>query len=185
MVTCLLAIMDTFSSRGRKECIHGSNSTETTWISGHICKSSVACSSDFLYQTSSEQLREIVNLSKVLIDSIEAQSSCRFSLDAHVIFPLAVVGLRFRHRALSGEAVALLLNRRWREGVWDSWVVGRTMEWIADMEDEGLTDEEHHECVPGKNAAREVQMQHDVAGRKTTVSCLQLVRGMILFRGML
>lgn len=68
-------------------------------LAGHVCKSSVACSSDFLHETSTEQLNEIVNLSKILIDFTEAQSFCRFSLDVQVIFSLAVVDLRFRHRA--------------------------------------------------------------------------------------
>jgi hypothetical protein len=149
----------------------------------YACKSSVACSREFVYVESTQNLREIVDLARVVIEFSRAQSLCSFSFDVHVIFSLAVVGLRFRHRALRREAIAMLLERPWREGVWDSWVVGKAMQWVADLEDEKLTEEEGSlvEYVPENQVARDVRMLHDVAGRKTTVSCLQPVKGLEVF----
>jgi hypothetical protein len=144
---------------------------------GQACRSSVACSREFLYVQSVQYLREIIHLAREVIEWTKARSACSFSLDAHVIYPLVVVGLRFRHRALRREAIDLLQQKCWREGVWDSWVFGEMLQFVADVEDEGLADVSGgwHEHVPEDRVAREVQMQHNVAGRKTTVSCLQPV----------
>lgn len=149
----------------------------------HVCKSSVACSREFLYETSTHQLQQIIDMIKSLIKLSLKLPPCAFTFDVYAIFPLVVVGLRFRNRRLRREAISLLLESPWpwREGVWDSWVAGNATKWVADIEDEGLRDEEREcdcEHVPEDCVVQNVLMEHDVGGRKTTVSCLQPVREM-------
>jgi hypothetical protein len=37
----------------------------------------------------------------------------------------------------TADGVDLLLDRPWRAGIWDSWVMGKTIQRLADVEDEG------------------------------------------------
>ena len=49
------------------------------------------------------------------------------------------------------------------------------MRWLADVDNEGLPREV--EYVPEESAVTNVQMHHDDVRRRTTVSCLQPVKG--------
>ena len=139
-------------------------------VSGYLSKSTVACSRETFYGRFTKELTEIVELSKVLIEGSKSSTVPGFSFDVQVIVPLTTVGWRFRHRALRREAISLLLDYPRREGVWDGMVVGKAMEWLTSIEEEGLTDEEH---VPEEAVVKMFKMQNDSEAKITVVSCQQ------------
>lgn len=51
------------------------------------------------------------------------------------------------------------------------------MEWLADLEDEGLSSEDEIEHIPKDRVCADVKLTHDDVARTTTVSCLQPVLG--------
>jgi hypothetical protein len=56
-------------------------------------------------------------------------------------------------------------------------VVGRAIQWLADVENEGLSDEDQLEHIPKERAVADVRFSHDYVVRMTSMSCLQLVWG--------
>ncbi|KAF8858401.1 hypothetical protein BDZ45DRAFT_674003 [Acephala macrosclerotiorum] len=129
------------------------------------------------YGDNTELLREIVDLSRKVLapDKDDENPHSGFGFEGGVLTGLRTVGFVFRHRKLRREAVELLLERPWKEGLWDSYMLGKAMEWLADLEDEGLSEDEEH--VPEENVVKDFQMEQDEAGRRTIVTALQPVRG--------
>ncbi|KAE9369404.1 hypothetical protein N431DRAFT_560236 [Stipitochalara longipes BDJ] len=129
--------------------------------------------------TAKREPREILTLAKELLDSVRSRGEepGNFTFDMRVIVMLHSVGFVFRHRRMRRETIDLLLERPWREGLWDSWVTGKSMEWLADLEDEGLPSEEELEHIPRNRVCSDVKLTHDDFARTTTVSCRQPVLG--------
>jgi hypothetical protein len=121
--------------------------------------------------------REILTLAKEFLNSVRSRGEepGNFTFDMRVIVMLHSVGFVFRHRRMRREAIDLLLEKPWREGLWDSWVTGKSMEWLADLEDEGLPSEDELEHIPQDRVCSGVKLAHDDVARTTTVSCLQPV----------
>jgi hypothetical protein len=128
--------------------------------------------------TATKEPREILSLAKEFLHSVRAKGEGpEFSFDMRVIVMLHTVGFVFRHRKLRREAIDILIDRPWREGLWDSWVTGLGMQFIADLEDEGLPSEDELEHIPEERVVADVKMTHDDVARRTTVSCVQPVLG--------
>jgi len=49
------------------------------------------------------------------------------------------------------------------------------MEWLADLEDEGLPSEDELEHIPQDRVCSGVKLAHDDVARTTTLSCLKPV----------
>jgi len=129
--------------------------------------------------TASREPGEILTLVKEFLSSVRSRGEepGSFMFDMRVIVMLHSVGFVFRHRKMRREAIGLLLERPWREGLWDSWVTGKSMEWLADLEDEGLPSEDEMEHIPTERVCSDVKLTHDDVARTTTVSCLQPMLG--------
>lgn len=70
-----------------------------------------------------------------------------------------------------------MLDQPWREGLWDSWVVGQTMKWLADLEDEGLPSEDEMKHIPKERVVVDVKFTHDDVARTTKGSCIVMESG--------
>lgn len=126
------------------------------------------------FRAYTKELREVVELSKVLIDMLTLEPLSVAPLDMVVVLPLSVVGWNYRHRALRREAIDILSTLARREAVWDSGMNAKIMEWMAEIEEEGLEDEEY---VPEDVVANISNMEVDESQRTAIVSCLQGIKG--------
>ncbi|KAG0651528.1 Aspercryptin biosynthesis cluster-specific transcription regulator atnN [Hyphodiscus hymeniophilus] len=124
------------------------------------------------------ELKELVDIARILLRETNRELDLGVVFDMQIIVPLMTVGWVYRHRALRREAIQLLLRSPRKEGVWDGYVVGRMMAWLADIEEERLSfGEEEEEYVPEWAAARCIKMGFDTERREAHVSCLQPVKG--------
>jgi hypothetical protein len=130
--------------------------------------------------TATREPKEILTLAKEFLHSVRSRGDelGNFSFDMRVIVMLHSVGFVFRHRKSRREAIDALLYKPWREGLWDSWVTGKSMEWLADLEDDGLPSEDEVAHIPKESVCADVKLTHNDVARTTMVSCLQPVLGM-------
>jgi hypothetical protein len=61
-----------------------------------------------------------------------------------------------------------------KEGLWEFVMTGKIMQWMSDIEEEGLGDEK---CVPEDAVAKIMDMKVDSTQRTTQLSDIQGVRG--------
>ncbi|KAN0121988.1 hypothetical protein V8E51_000314 [Hyaloscypha variabilis] len=89
------------------------------------------------------RLVELVALIKHLLAQTD-ESDSGFSVEMNFLVPLIVVAKMFRHRASRKEAIRLLFAYPRREGLWDGVLVAKSLQWIAEIEEEGMPDEEEY-----------------------------------------
>jgi hypothetical protein len=87
------------------------------------------------------RLTELVDLIKALLEGCDDTG---FSVEMNFLVPLLVVAKMFRHRALRQEAIRLMFAYPRREGLWDGVLVAKYLQWIAEIEEENLGDEEEY-----------------------------------------
>lgn len=104
-------------------------------------------------------LAELIELIKKLLEGYDDSG---FSLEMTFLIPLTMVSYMFRHRALRQEAIRLLLSYPRREGLWDGMVIGEYSQWIAEIDEEELGDEEY---VPHDLASVLVEVDADKLNR--------------------
>jgi hypothetical protein len=92
------------------------------------------------YYGQTNMLAELIQLIKELL---EGYDDTGFSLEMTFLIPLTMVLYMFRHRGLRQEAIRLLLSYPRREGLWDGMVIGKYSQWIAELDEEELGDEEY------------------------------------------
>lgn len=126
------------------------------------------------YRKYTEHLEEVMSLSRALADAVSGEV---FSFDMVVILPLMVVGWCYRHRAVRREVIRRLGGMKRKEMLWDATLVGKMLEWIAEIEEEGLTDEEY---VPEDAVATMTGLLVDGDGKSALIKCRQRVRGTVL-----
>jgi hypothetical protein len=124
------------------------------------------------YRRYTKELKEIVALSKVLLDIGDSQI---FSLEMRFVLPLAVVGLNYRHRAMRQECIRILTPMSRREAIWDASMMGRIMSFQAEIEEEGLDDDE--EYVPEDGMSTIVHLKVDESTRTVFITCSVGIRG--------
>ncbi|CZR55781.1 uncharacterized protein PAC_05669 [Phialocephala subalpina] len=127
------------------------------------------------YGDNTEILTEIVELARKVRDTSDGEIDSGFGFEGGLITGLRTVGFVYRHRRLKRYAVQILLERPWKEGLWDSFIVGKAMEWLANLEDEGVSEDE--EYVPEEKVLKEFTMSQDEMGRRTIVTGLHAVQG--------
>lgn len=122
------------------------------------------------YYGQTARLAELVDVAKKLL---EDSSDSGFSVDMNFLIPLTVVAYMFRHRALRQEAIRLLFSYPRREGLWDGVLIGKYSQWIAEIEEEELGDEEY---VPHDLATVLTGVDHDSSKRTAKLVTYQKFR---------
>lgn len=128
-------------------------------------------------------LQELVGIARLLLDEADRNRNYMnggggggWTFDMQILVPLLTVGWIYRHRALRRVAIELLLRSPRKEGVWDGVVVGKVMQWLAGVEEEG-SEGGKGEFVEEEAMARCIRMGFDDVRREASVSCLQPVKG--------
>jgi hypothetical protein len=123
------------------------------------------------YYGQTARLTELTNLVKSLLES--GYNDHGFSIGVDFLAPLSVVSYLFRHRALRQEAIKLLLSYPRREGLRDGMLVGKYSQWVAEVEEEDLGDEEY---VPHDLATWLVAADHDPIRRTVRLAAFKKSR---------
>ncbi|KAE8454290.1 hypothetical protein EG329_005215 [Mollisiaceae sp. DMI_Dod_QoI] len=137
-------------------------------LSSYVWLASGSPTRSMYYRRYTKYLREIVELAKVLNAQ---QTEGSFSLDFRTVLPLMIVCCNYRHIAFRREIIQIFSEMPRREGVWDSALLGRIMNWVAEIEELGL--EEDEEYVPEERMAEIVEIKQDAASRSAFVVCRQ------------
>lgn len=124
------------------------------------------------YRRYEKELWEVIASVKDVIKLIIAGST--FACDQMVVLPLAVTGLNYRHRAVRREAISIFKTLVRREGVWDASMLGKIIEWMAEIEEAELGDEIY---VPEDGVAMIVDMKIDEPRRIVMVKCAKGIIG--------
>ncbi|KAE9381976.1 hypothetical protein N431DRAFT_425527 [Stipitochalara longipes BDJ] len=87
------------------------------------------------------RLAELIALVKHLLAQTEDTG---FSIEMNFLIPLIIVAKMFRHRVLRKEAIRLMFAYPRREGLWDGVLVAKSLQWVAELEEDGMGDEEEY-----------------------------------------
>jgi hypothetical protein len=118
------------------------------------------------------RLTELMDLLKILL--LYSDRDNGFSIEANLLVPLSVITYRFRHRALLQEAIRLLLKYPRREGLWDGVLIAKYSKWLAEIEEEGLGDEEY---VPHYLATELASFEWDIIAKTAKFAAYKKFRG--------
>jgi hypothetical protein len=124
------------------------------------------------YRRYTKELKEILALAKVLVESTDTQT---FSLDMRFVLPVAAVGLGYRHRALRQECIKILMSMDRREAIWDASMMAMIMKFQAEIEEEGLGDEQ--EYVPEDGMSTIVRLKVNEELKRAFITCSVGIRG--------
>ncbi|PQE23789.1 NFX1-type zinc finger-containing 1 protein [Rutstroemia sp. NJR-2017a BBW] len=108
------------------------------WIICHTALISVMTPVQTALDAKLPEFRKVVELAKGLLSHPAWTGT--FIFESAIIPQIYVVAIKCRDYAVRSEAVALLLSRTWREGVWDSSVAGNVAKAVVAIEEEGRED---------------------------------------------
>ncbi|CZR64930.1 uncharacterized protein PAC_14830 [Phialocephala subalpina] len=142
-------------------------------LSTYVWTASAAPLAEMWFRRCTSELTEIVSLARVLINETKIRNECS-PLDLRILLPLMIVGWYYRHRASRKEVISMFDVLPKREGTWDAGMIARIMEWMVEIEEGGLTDEEY---VPEDAISNVTILKIDVPSRTVYVELIQGVRG--------
>ncbi|KAE9372928.1 hypothetical protein N431DRAFT_439883 [Stipitochalara longipes BDJ] len=125
------------------------------------------------YYGQTARLRELMDLIKSLLTT-SSSADIGFSMEMNFVIPLSRICYRFRHRALRQEAINLLLSYPRREGLFDGVLIGTYSKWLAEIEEEGLRDEE--EYVPHELVISTMDVDINAINKTAKLTAFQKVR---------
>ena len=116
----------------------------------------------------------MVSLAKIILgDPTDKQNQGVFTFIEQLITPIYVVGYSCPHSPTRREAIRLLLSTRRREGLWDTFIVGKIMEWIMDIEEEFIKGE----YVPEDTRTAKVTLKYNLIERTAHPTGLMPIKG--------
>ncbi|KAF8857189.1 hypothetical protein BDZ45DRAFT_803478 [Acephala macrosclerotiorum] len=121
------------------------------------------------YDKHRDLMLEIVNLSSRVLEEFQRLGVPFFTPDLGVILPLYLVGMKCRFWDIRARIINLLLRESRREGIWDSILAGKIVEWVKGVE------EKHMEggVIPSWARAEPVNTSFDLQERRATIVCFQ------------
>jgi len=119
-----------------------------------------------------EMMTDVVNLARRFLEDFERGRKPRFSLSLGIILPLYILGMKCRAQSIRREMVRLLISYPRREGLWDSVMAGKIIQWSQEMEEEYLDD---GEMVPLWAKIHIKSIVFDLHERRAHLSCFQRV----------
>jgi hypothetical protein len=114
--------------------------------------------------------REMVNKSRIILNALQ-KSRTTFLFDLQCIMPLYIIGRKCRDPTVRRQAIGLLLQQNWREGVWDSTIAGKIAQWVMEIEEEGMVDG----FVPEWCRVGGAEVTYDMRDRSANLKCLRRV----------
>ncbi|KAL3424183.1 C6 zinc finger domain protein [Phlyctema vagabunda] len=108
-----------------------------------IALASMSFDSETSFDTFLPEFRSITTMVSVIyLDIIAAsQNNSMYRFDLGILPPLFLVASRCRHRSIRGRAIDMLMSNPYREGIWDSIIVGNISIWLRNIEEAGLSSD--------------------------------------------
>ncbi|KAE8452556.1 hypothetical protein EG329_013815 [Mollisiaceae sp. DMI_Dod_QoI] len=125
------------------------------------------------YDNFYDLMLEIVTLSSRILEDFNRLGIPFFAPDLAIILPLYLVGMKCRFSSLRSRIIKLLLGQCRREGIWDSILVGKIVEWVKDVEETYMEGEGDKKRIPGWARVEPVHTSFDLLERRATVVCFQ------------
>jgi len=119
------------------------------------------------YDSYPKLFQETVELAETVLKA--EKESTGFCYSVGVIVPLQFTAQKCRFRSIRRKAIALLLGTARREGVWDSLLFGKMMEWGANIEEEFMENSE----IPGWARVTGIGRVADLQQRTAILTCHQ------------
>lgn len=121
------------------------------------------------YDDSLPYFEEIVTLTTALLahEDHSTRKGCFTFLNQYII-PAYICALKCRYRPLRQQAMSILLASHQREGLWDSIFAAKILEWIIELEEQGMDENGY---IPEAARTRAVSASFDLQQRKACVSC--------------
>jgi hypothetical protein len=115
--------------------------TKVYYLSAYLGMANAAPNSQ-ISRRLTQGLKELVYLSKVSMELPgDSVTEVPFSLDTRIVLPLNIVGWAYRHRGLIRRVITIFSKLSRREGLWDTVLSRKVMQWVSEIEEVGLTDE--------------------------------------------
>jgi hypothetical protein len=115
-----------------------------------------------------ELFGKTVELAEIVLKA-EVEKSTGFYFSVGVVVSLQFTAQKCRCTSIRRKAIALLLGTARREGVWDSLLFGKMMEWGADVEEQFMKNGQ----VPGWARIPGIKRNADLRQRTATLICQQ------------
>ncbi|CZR66688.1 uncharacterized protein PAC_16589 [Phialocephala subalpina] len=125
------------------------------------------------YDKHHDLMYEIVTLSSRVLGEFQKLGVPFFTPDIGVILPLYLVGMKCRFPDIRARIVNLLLRESRREGIWDSILAGKIVEWVQSVEEKYMEGEGDKKVIPGWARVEPVNTSFDLQERRATVVCFQ------------
>ena len=139
-------------------------------ICAHVTLVGILAADEMVYDGMLKEFEEVVALAELVLRARPGQKRSGFCFDLGVIYGLAGSAAKCRSTNIRRKAIALLLGSARREGVWDSLLFGKMMEWHADVEETFLENGQ----VPAWARISGLRMTSlDLQSRTACFSCQQ------------
>jgi len=125
-----------YERRHHRTCFISIVMLRLRYVSAYCMLACFLSNNQTIYDNYIEDFREIVFHAKTML--AHETSNTRFTFDLGFIAQLYIAGARCRDRGVRRDAIALLLSKPRREGVWDSILAGNMARAIMDVEEEGM-----------------------------------------------
>lgn len=146
--------------------------------SGLISIATALSTDETVYDDYTSVFAQIVSLAEDVLNSYpttQQSSNTHFCFDTRVILPLWKAGLKCRDPLIRRKAIELLLSKPMKEGIWDSILAGKMVQWVMELEEEcmeyGVGREEGF--VPGWARIKGVKWSSDLEARTALLVCRQ------------
>jgi hypothetical protein len=122
------------------------------------------------YRKYTQELLEILQRARALMAPGSHLLADTFSFDTRIILSLCVVGWYYRHRAARRDVIEFFSQYKRREGIWETEITGKAMQWLSEIEEAGLDDEDY---VPEDAVASIVEKNVDAISRTLKLTAVQ------------
>jgi hypothetical protein len=146
--------------------------------SGLISIATALSTDEMVYDNYIPVFAQIVDLAEDVLNSYpqtKQSGNTHFCFDTRIILPLWKAGLKCRDQAIRRKAVALLMSRPMKEGIWDSILAGKMVRWVMELEEEHLDFGYGREegWVPAWARIKAVKWSSDLEARNALLVCRQ------------
>lgn len=133
----------------------GAASLRLTFLSSHLSHATLSGDPAIHDGRFDDELSQIITLANIIIANspIPNRPETCISLEGRLSIPLTTVILRYRNRRLRSGALDILAQQPRREGVWNTQLLGKCLEWINGLEEDGLDAD--LEVVPENRITRD------------------------------
>ncbi|KFY74019.1 hypothetical protein V499_05915 [Pseudogymnoascus sp. VKM F-103] len=165
---CFQAFSKGIFEQGRREL----SAADTLYLHSkmvHIELVTALSFSQAVFDDFTSEFEDIVTLSQMLLKTnwIHQSATICFTFDLGIILPLWLVGIKCRVKSIRRQVISLLRLHPRREGVWDSKLVTKMIEWIMEVEEE----QDQGDTIPVWARTHGILWSFDVEQRTVYLVC--------------